>query len=171
MVLTSDNGYHMGEKDYLFKNSLWDRSCRVPFIASGPGAAAGAECSQPVSLLDIFPTMVDWCRLPADTGALPLDGTSFAHLLARPDETADVCAISAVASDTPLDAGQRGVPADQHYSVRSATHRYIRCRNGEEELYDHRTDPNEVHNRASDPACADQKTVFKNALESTLPPS
>ena len=50
-----------------------------------------------------------------------------------------------VEQDTPARA------ADQHFSLRTAQWRYIRCRNGEEELYDHAADPHEWKNLADDP--------------------
>ena len=39
IIVTSDHGWNMGEKDYLFKNSPWEESTRVPFIVRAPGVA------------------------------------------------------------------------------------------------------------------------------------
>ena len=167
VVLTSDNGYHMGEKDYLFKNSLWERSARVPLLIAGPDCAQGVECDQPVTLVDIFPTINEWLDLPTDTGALPLDGHSFASLARDPEASWDgpACAITAIANDTPVDAATPADRHDQHYCVRSRTHRYLRYANGEEELYDHQDDPYEWHNRAADPALADIKAELRAQLQ------
>ena len=85
VVFTSDNGYHMGEKDYLFKNSLWERSARVPLLVAGPGCARGKTCAQPVSLVDLFPTINEWLDLPKETRPRPLDGHSFAGLASDPE--------------------------------------------------------------------------------------
>ena len=105
--------------------------------------------------------------VPADTGALPLDGRSFADLARNPTNgtwTGPACAISAVGSDTPVDAGQPGLPADQNYSVRSSTHRYPSYANGDEELYDHETDPYEWHNLAGQAAHAAVQTALRDEL-------
>ncbi|MBF0199233.1 MAG: sulfatase, partial [Planctomycetes bacterium] len=62
VVLTSDHGFNLGEKDFLFKNSLWEESTRVPLVIRAPGISkAGAVAKHPVSLIDIYPTLKDLC--------------------------------------------------------------------------------------------------------------
>ena len=171
VFVTSDNGYHMGEKEWLFKNSLWERSNRVPFIAAGPDCAQGATCEQPVSLIDLFPTINEWLQLPTNSGPLSLDGYSFADLARNPDEgqwDGPSVAVSVVSSDVPVNATSRGNSIDQHYSVRSMTHRYLRYANGDEELYDHQTDPYEWHNIADKPHTQDAKEQLKHALSAQV---
>jgi len=157
IVFTSDNGFHMGDKDSLFKDTLWEGGSRVPFIWAGPGIAQGETCEVPTSLLDIYPTLVDRISSPA---ASPLDGTSLLPLLENPDgSTWNGPAINV--------SGVRGLTGI-HFAARSATHRYILCENGEEELYDHRADPLEHHNLADDPAQAKLKAELRSALEREL---
>jgi len=157
VVFTSDNGFHMGDKDSLFKDTLWEGGSRVPFIWAGPGIAQGETCEVPTSLLDIYPTLVDRISSPA---ASPLDGTSLLPLLENPDgSTWNGPAINV--------SGVRGLTGI-HFAARSATHRYILCENGEEELYDHRADPLEHHNLADDPAQAKLKAELRSALEREL---
>jgi arylsulfatase A-like enzyme len=153
VVFTSDNGYHMGEKDFLFKNSLWERSARVPLLVAGPGCAQGAECDQPVSLLDLYPSINEWLGLPDDVGAHELEGHSLADLARNPvsgNWDGPPMAVTAIGCSTPVDAGEPAPAEEQHFSVRSRTHRYLRYANGEEELYDHRDDRYEWRNIAAD---------------------
>ena len=145
VVFTSDNGYHLGEKEYIFKDSLWEESGQIPLLLAAPGpGAAGGECTAPVSLVDLYPTLCDLCGLDRSPHPeLPLAGHSLRPLLESPAGGWDgpPVALTSVRGDTGI-----------HHSVRSATHRYTRCGNGEEELYDHTTDPHEWHNLAGSPA-------------------
>jgi len=90
VVVTSDHGWSMGEKDWLYKNAPWEQSCRVPLIIRAPGVSKpGARVENPVSLVDIYPTLKDLCGLRGDTrkndrGA-PLDGHSLRPLLEHPE--------------------------------------------------------------------------------------
>ena len=133
IVLWSDNAWHLGEKDITGKNSLWERSTRVPLIFAGPGTGAGARCSQPSELLDIYPTLVELCGLPARKG---LEGHSLAPQLKDPQTPRPWPAITShnQGNDT----------------VRTEQWRYIRYGDGSEELYDHVTDPNEWTNLVAD---------------------
>jgi arylsulfatase A-like enzyme len=158
----------MGEKDFLFKNSLWEESGRVPLIVRAPGVAqAGAEVERPVSLIDIYPTLADLCGLQGDTrknakGA-PLDGFSLKPLLTDPDANKWDGPDAAL---TVIKADQR--PSEQidqhHYSVRTRRWRYILYNNGAEELYDHDTDPYEWTNLAGDADHAETKAHLKTQL-------
>ena len=59
IVLYSDHGFHLGEKERWSKRSLWRTSTRVPMIIVGPGIKAGQVCHKPVQLLDIYPTLLE----------------------------------------------------------------------------------------------------------------
>ena len=67
VILTSDHGWGMGEKDYLYKNSLWQESTRIPLIVKLPGQSSPKEISHPVSLVDLYPTLVELCGLEGTT--------------------------------------------------------------------------------------------------------
>ena len=82
VVLFSDHGWHLGEKGITGKNTLWERSTRVPLIFAGPGIAQNAFCNRPVELLDLYPTLAELSGLPAEKG---LEGHSLAKLLKNPD--------------------------------------------------------------------------------------
>lgn len=174
VVLTSDHGYHMGQKKQVFKNSPWEEANHIPMIVAGPGVAAGRQCAQPVSNIDLFPTLVDYCGLPKNpnhaTHGVPLDGHSMRPLMQQtPAEwTGPKIALSAVAAREPLKPNEPGDPERQFYSVRSERYRYIICPNGEEELYDHAADPHEWTNIAADPDHASAKKELREAWRALL---
>lgn len=137
VVLWSDNGWHLGEKAVTGKNTLWDRSTRVPLIFAGPGAAKAARCSQPAELLDLYPTLVELCGLPKPPG---LEGRSLVPQLKNAKIRRRWPAI------TTHNVG--------NHAVRSEHWRYIRYADGSEELYDMQRDPNEWTNVVREPKLA-----------------
>lgn len=148
VVLWSDHGYHLGEKEISGKNTLWDRSTRVPFIIAGPGLKPGQRCSQPVELLDLYPTLIDLVGLEAREG---LEGHSLIPQLDNPNTKREWPAI------TSHNQGNHGIRTDQW--------RYIRYADGSEELYNMIDDPHEWDNLAGN---SDLKPV-KEALAAWLP--
>lgn len=157
IVFVSDHGYHLGEKAYKGKRTLWEESSNVPFVIATPDAKnKGDRVTHPVSLIDIYPTMVDLTGLPDNPNkqgnGLPLDGFSLRPFLEDPENTKwegpDFALIS-VANGEPIPINQPGDPERQFYSMRTEKYRYTWCPNGEEELYDHQNDPYEWKNLAN----------------------
>ncbi len=172
VVLTSDHGYNMGEKETLFKYTLWEESARVPLIISTPemkNQHPGA-CNKPVSLLDIYPTLVDLCNLPTnpnrETNGKSLDGYSLKTLLTDPTGRqwlGPKGAVSVVFNKNPV-----GPLKEQNISIRTERWRYTLCANGEEELYDHLYDPNEWTNLALNEEYKDIKARHKKYVQELL---
>ena len=137
VVVWGDNGFHLGEKGISGKNTLWERSTRVPLLFAGPGVTRGGRCVQPAELLDLYPTLIDLCRLTPRTD---LEGLSLAPQLHDPT--------------TPRTRPALTTHNQGNHGVRSERWRYIQYADGTEELYDHQTDPHEWINLAADPAHA-----------------
>jgi arylsulfatase A-like enzyme len=138
VVLWSDHGYHLGEKAISGKNTLWDRSTRVPLIFAGPGISENAVVDSPAELLDIYPTLVDLCQLSSQEG---LEGHSLLPQLKDANAPREWPAITTHNHD--------------NHGVRSKNWRFIQYADGSRELYDMQKDPNEWTNLANDPAYAD----------------
>jgi len=134
IVVWGDHGYHLGEKAITGKNTLWERSARVPLLFAGPGITAGQTCKRPAELLDIYPTLVELTGVPKVDG---LEGRSLVPQLK------DAAARREHPAITTHNQG--------NHAVRSEHYRYIRYADGSEELYDMQNDPNEWKNRAKDP--------------------
>ncbi|MBL62508.1 MAG: iduronate-2-sulfatase [Opitutae bacterium] len=141
VVLWSDHGWHLGEKGHWHKRTLWEEATRVPLVIAAPShGKPGQRCSRPVSLIDLYPTLLELCRLPPKAG---LDGDSLVPLLKNPQAPRRKPAII--------------VEAGRHVAIRDERFRYVRYGDGSEELYDHEDDPNEWSNRAKDPKLAEVK--------------
>ncbi|MDF2376337.1 MAG: sulfatase [Verrucomicrobiales bacterium] len=133
VVLWSDHGFHLGEKQKLAKRTLWEESTRVPLFFAGPGIKPG-DCAEPASLLDIYPTLLELAELPENEF---LDGESLVPQLKDPDAARERPALT--------------TSYFGNHAVRSRDWRYIRYADGAAELYDHRVDPDELTNLAADP--------------------
>lgn len=133
VVLWSDHGWHLGEKQHLHKFTLWERSTRVPFIIAAPGVPQFAQrTARPVGLIDLFPTLNELCDLPPVEG---LEGQSLVPLLKQPS--------------LPWDRPVLTTHGVGNHTLRSERYRYIRYADGGEELYDHIQDPHEWTNLAN----------------------
>lgn len=130
VICFSDHGYHLGEKRHWGKATLWEMATRVPFIIAGPGIPAGVVVNKPVELLSIFPTVMDYANLKPPH---ELEGRSLRPLLE--DATTDW--------DYPA-----WTTFVDHHSLKTERWRYIRYSSGEEELYDHHVDADELTNLA-----------------------
>jgi arylsulfatase A-like enzyme len=150
IVLFSDHGYHLGEKNRVSKHSLWEEATRVPLIIVRPGESEARTCGKPVGLIDLYPTLVDLCGLPA---VATNEGRSLRPLLNDPQGPW---------RETVSTTYARG-----NHALRSVRYRYIRFEDGSEELYDHASDPHEWTNLA---AREDMRAVI-DRLKSHLPTS
>ncbi len=147
VMLVSDHGWHLGEKKHWCKGAIWEQATRIPFIVRGPGIETGSTCTQPVSLIDVYPSLVD---LAGFTIPEWLDGMSIKLQLADPS-SARPAAISSY--------------GEGNTSIRTQLWRYIRYEDGSEELYDHRVDPDEWSNLANKP----QHKATKKRLADMIP--
>ena len=148
VVLWSDHGWHLGEKRITGKNTLWDRSTRVPLIFAGPGIARSARCDKPAELLDLYPTLVELCGLPPNEA---LEGHSLLPQLKNANAPRRWPAITTQNHD--------------NHGIRTERWRYIRYADGSEELYDMKADPNEWANLADAP----EHTAVKEDLAQWIP--
>lgn len=152
IVFWSDHGFHLGEKDTWGKMTLWDETTNVPFIIVAPGITTpGSRSDEVVSTQSIYSTLVELAGL-----ARPdfVDGTSLVPLLRSPEMSWDDVAITTY--------GDYG-----NFTVRDDRYRYIVYSNGDEELYDHETDPREWVNLAE----VRRYQRIKQELAARIPPA
>jgi choline-sulfatase len=138
---TSDHGEMLGELGLWQKFQFYEGSCGVPLLIRVPGRAA-AVCHAPVSLVSFSSTITELCGVRQ---IAPNDGVSFADLVRNPASTAPRGPIYAEYA-----LGSRGAKA----MIREGSLKYTYWSHDTPELYDLRTDPEELHNLARDPAHA-----------------
>lgn len=156
VVFTSDNGWQEGEHRVVQgKVRVYEPSIRVPLIIRGPGFAAGATAPATAINVDLPHT------LAAIAGAAPgrvQDGL----------DLREVAGGSNRALARPL-LNETGAPVlsnrNFHQAIRTGTHKYVEHANGERELYDLRSDPDELVNVWGDPTRAGTLAQLDARLE------
>ena len=151
VIFLSDHGYNLGEHECWSKVSLWEGSVRVPMIISHPSfkETAGSVNHSIVELIDLYPTLTEFCGYDDETPNI-LQGESLVPLVRNPelhdrDKTAYIVSYK----------GKDG-------AIRTDRWKYHRWGKGiqdnNEELYDHKNDPEEHNNLAYDP---DYSSILK----------
>ncbi len=147
VVITADHGWHLGEKLRYRKFTLWEEATRVPLLIRIPGVDP-MVIDEPVSLLDLYPTLIDYCRLPKNTNN---EGTSLRDV---------------------IEGGSRNFTLTtripNNHSIRSKRYRFSRDPNGTVELYDHFTDSLEHHNLANESVYQQLVNDLNHSLDSML---
>jgi len=149
IVLWTDHGWSLGEKNRWRKFALWEEPARSPLIWVVPGITRpGTKSKKPVDLMSVYPTL---CSLAGLERPKHVSGHDITPLLKDPDADWKYPAIT---------THGRG-----NHAVRTETHRYIRYANGDEELYHNAKDPYEWTNQANNPEYA----TLKEKLAAWLP--
>ncbi|OAQ40356.1 hypothetical protein A5893_05225 [Pedobacter psychrophilus] len=141
VIFVSDNGFHNGTKDHWVKATLWEQADKVPFLIRMPDKKAYV-LPQTVSLVDIYPTLIEYCSLKPTNHKL--DGNSMVPIFNNPKFKWNTPGFSCY--------------GENYSSVRDERYRYIRYPDGSDELYDHSTDPYEHKNIS-------QKTSSKEIIK------
>lgn len=134
IVVWSDHGFHVGEKEHIEKFALWEKTTHVPLIFVAPGQITpGTIINKPVDLTALYPTLIELAGLKEKD---KLDGRSLVPLFSNPE------------ADFPpaMMTFMKG-----NHAIRKDEWRYIQYNDGSEELYDHSVDQNEWNNLANDP--------------------
>ena len=173
IVFVSDHGWTMGEKNHVYKNSLWEESTRVPLTIRAPGLTKpNTKVNHPVSLIDVYPTLLELAGLDNNTikndKGKSLDGFSLKPFLENPNtkkwEGPDG-ALSVVYSSYKNES----IPSNHHYSLRTKDWRYIIYDSGKEELYHNAIDPKEWNNLVYDKTHPQRDEMVKILKEITHP--
>jgi len=167
VVLWSDHGWHLGEKNHWQKYTGWRVCTRVPLIIRVPpgisgiveGTRAGTICDQPVNLLSLFPTLCELAGIPPSEVH---DGPSLVPLLKNAESDWDHVSIT-------------HLNAPQNVAISGGRWRYIQYENGDHELYDIQSDPFEWKNLGNDASQEHVIASFRSRIPQTFasykPPS
>ena len=148
IILWSDHGYALGEKLHISKFALWDDANQVNFFIKDPRnpQSAGQMCFRPVSLIDIYPTVMAMAglKLPDDR----ITGHDLTPLLKDPKAAWHIPAQSTY--------GQVN-----NNMIRTERHKLIQYEDGSREIYDIPADPEEFNNLAGKPSIAKTEAALE----------
>jgi N-acetylglucosamine-6-sulfatase len=164
IIYTSDQGYLQGQHRIPDEKYVaYEESIHIPLVVAGPGIPRGAENDDLVVNHDVTATIADVA------GAEPgreLDGMSLLELLGGGGRADRALLVETLAPELRFEIGDPVIDAQlPYYGIRTTTHKYIKWRTGEEELYDLTEDPYELENIADDPEAADVKAELAEEAE------
>lgn len=148
IVVTADHGDMLGERGQWYKMTFYERSVRVPLIATAPNMLAPRRVPQNVSLVDLLPTFLDIAR---DGGGAapalvePVDGNSLLPLAAG-DATGW--------SDSVHAEYMAEGATEPLFMIRRGRYKYVTAAGDPPQLFDVESDPDELRNLAGDAAVA-----------------
>ncbi|VGO13082.1 Choline-sulfatase [Pontiella desulfatans] len=146
VVLWGDHGFHHGEKERFTKFALWEKTTNMPMLFRLPGQTARQVIANPVSQMDLYPTLCDLCGLDTPEHVF---GKSLVPMFEDPEK--------------PLGPALTTFEKDNH-TLRTRKYRYIHYANGDEEFYVHADDPHEWHNQAGNPEYRNMMDKLKSQL-------
>jgi uncharacterized sulfatase len=152
VIFLGDHGWHLGEHGGMWaKPSLMQEAAGAPLVVAAPGKKPDAVSPRLVEFVDIYPTLIELCGLPAPAG---LEGRSFVPLLEDPQQSWKKSAVTVVS------APRRGLGR----ALRTETHTYIEWPDGSAQLYDYSRDPKEFTNLADKPRYSSTVAELKRLL-------
>ncbi len=161
VIYTADHGENAGARGLWGKSVMYEESAAIPMIAAGPDIARGATCDTPVSLVDIYPSVLDGVGLAAKDDEADLPGRSVFDIASAPDDP------------------ERAVFSEYHaayspsggFMVRKNGYKYCAYAGGyAPELFDLAADPGETTDIAADPAHASTVAEYDALLRTFVDP-
>jgi len=147
VVITSDNGYHVGAHRLTKgKRTAFREDTVVPMIVIGPGVAPGARFSDMTATIDLAPTFTS--ILGAQSPAW-VDGRSLVDIIRtgeRPASWRTATLSESLGTSGPGDPDYQPEAPPQFTALRTPSWLFVVYRNGERELYDLKADPYETTN-------------------------
>jgi choline-sulfatase len=160
VVYSSDHGDNLGTRHMWGKSIHYEEAAAVPMIVAGPGVPAGKTCATPVTLVDVYPTIIESVGLMPDALENTLPGKSLVAIAKEPYDAQRVALgeYHAAGSITAM------------YMVRKGRWKYIHHVGYRAELFDLESDPGETTDLGEDPAHRETLAAMEAELRKHLDP-
>ncbi len=151
VVLLGDHGDMLGERGLWYKMSFFEGSARIPLVLHAPGRFAPRRVAEPVSLVDVLPTLLEIAGGTVQDAVEPLAGRSLLPLCDGSD-TQERCVLGEYTAE--------GACAPI-VMIRRGALKFVHCPADPDQLYDLAADPHERVNLAQDPGRSVQVAAFR----------
>lgn len=160
IIYASDHGESLGNRGLWGKMTMYEDSASIPLIIKGPNFKKNQMCKTPVTLIDLYPTIFDILSLNHVASDASIDGESL-RAIANKTYDKDRCVLSEYHG-----AGSYGGA----FMLRMGDYKYIYYVGHQPEVFDIKSDPNELQNLANDPSFKSLVDMLDNALRSIINP-
>jgi choline-sulfatase len=154
IVFCADHGDMVGEKGMIQKRSFYDYSARIPLIVDAPFLDGKSTVAEPVSLIDIMPTLLDLAEIK-ENKRLPIEGKSLLPLILGEPQP-DRVAIAEYHAEGVFRAC---------FMLRHKNYKYIYIDGSEHQLFDIESDPGEWKNLCGNPEYSNVESSMKQTIE------
>jgi choline-sulfatase len=158
IVYMSDHGESLGEHGLFYKQCSYEASVGVPLIVKGPGLPAGRRIDQPVSLVDLYPTIMEMAGLETEPD---LPGKSWLPLIRDGRQQRN---------DYVFSEYHGNFFKQDWYMLVRGDYKYTYYVNDRPSLFNLREDPMEMNDLALDPAYASVLEEFETLLRGIVDP-
>jgi len=160
IIYLSDHGENLGARGLWGKSVMYEESVGIPLIMKGPDIPTGIKCQTPVSLIDLFPTILDLAGVSNYDLDFKLKGHSLLKIIEEPEDLERV-----VLSEYHAAASKSG-----SFMLRDGQYKYIHYVGYNPELYDLMNDPEELVDISGSLASKEILMKFEKKLRDLLNP-
>ncbi len=160
IIFLSDHGENLGARGLWGKSTMYEESVGIPLIMVGPDIPSNVVKRTPVSLIDMYPTIIESVGLKPDSEESMLPGRSLLQIAEEADDPDRL-----VLSEYHATAAKSA-----EYMIRKGRYKYIHYVGYEPEFYDLEADPEELESLATDAKFSDLIEEFEAQLRAILDP-
>ena len=159
IIYASDHGEALGARGIFGKFSMYEESVAVPLIMAGPNIPEGKTIHTPVSLIDIYPTILDNFNIAFNSAEIDLPGDSLFSIIGSDEKNRTIFSeYHAVGS------------AYASFMIRYKRYKFIYHVNEKPQLFDLENDPLELKDLSGNDEYRNILTEYEERLRSIVDP-
>jgi choline-sulfatase len=159
IIYTSDHGDHLGDRGIWSCSTLYEESIGVPMIMAGPDVPAGKTVDEIVSLVDLYPTILEALGEDTPKGETDRPGTSLLQI-----------ANGATPKRTVLSEYHAGGSITGSFMVRNGRWKYMHHVGYAPQLFDLEADPLELIDLGENPDHTEVRAECERLLRQVVDP-